>query len=157
MAEKIHKSNIITFEWGLLVGVLLLIDVIQIILNFLAVGVAVNRIINIIVALSLAFYLIIRGETKDPGTRNRIITIIIASFAAETVPILDSAPFWTIDGIYFWQLAKKRNKKAEEEEAATKALEENKKIQSQQERIVKLQEIRERQVQQQEDLYEEDR
>jgi hypothetical protein len=153
MAEKIHKSKISTFEWGLVIGVLILIDIIQIILDLVAVGVAINRIIDVIVGLTFSFYLQMRGEKMaDP----RRLFALIATFGLEFVPVVDALPLWSLDGVYNFMLARARNKAAEAQEAVMAKLQEQEKIQSQQERIVKLQEIRERQAQQQEDLYEED-
>ena len=83
----IHKSKVSTFEWGIVIGLLIVTDIAQIILDFFAIGVVVNRIIDVIVALGLVFYLLIRGELSDPGTRTRTIAIIAASFAAEEVPV----------------------------------------------------------------------
>ena len=154
MAEMIHKSKVSTFEWGIVIGLLIVTDIAQIILDFFAIGVVVNRIIDVIVALGLVFYLLIRGELSDPGTRTRTIAIIAASFAAEEVPVLDAAPFWSGDGIYLWNLSRKRNKAAEAQESVMAKLQKQKQLQSQQERISKLQEIRERQQMATEDLYE---
>lgn len=165
MAEKIHKSKISTFEWGLVIGALILIDIIQIILDLVAVGVAINRIIDIIVALSLVFYLLIRGELEDPETRMRAIAIIAITFIAEEVPVLDAAPFWTGDGIYFWNLSRKRNIQAENAKKEAQKQEEMQKIENQQIKMMKIQEMRLRQQEQREaaseglpdeDLYEED-
>lgn len=145
MAEMIHKSKVSTFEWGIVIGLLIVTDIAQIILDFFAIGVVVNREIDFVVAFGLVFYLLIRGELSDPKTRTRAIAIIVASFIAEEVPFLDLAPFWFGDGIYLWNLSRKRNKAAEAKEAVMAKLQKQKQLQSQQEKIVKLQEIRDRQ------------
>jgi hypothetical protein len=153
MAEKIHKSKISTFEWGLVIGVLILIDLAQVLLDLVAVGVAINRIIDVIVGLAFPFYLHMRGEKMSDPKR---LFALIAAFGLEFVPVVDALPLWSLDGVYNYTLARARNKAAEAQEAVMVKLQEQEKIQNQQERIVKLQEIRERQAQQQEDLYEED-
>lgn len=132
-------------EWILVTLALAFVDVAQIILDLFAVGVAVNRFIDIAVAIAFALYLFFRGELADPDTRLRIIAILIISFAAEEVPILDAAPFWTGDALYFWHLANKRtnaaNGQKETQQKATKV----KTIENQRERIARIQEMRERQ------------
>ena len=98
------ESKISNVEWGLVIGVLFLIDLIQIGLDLLAqVGVILNRFIDIFVGLSLGFYLQLRGQSlADP---KRLIGLI-GTFFAEEIPDLDALPFWGLDGIYNMSLSK---------------------------------------------------
>jgi len=151
MSEKIHKSKIGKFEWGIVIGLLIVTDIAQIILDGFAIGVVVNRIIDFVVGLALPFYLQIRGEKMSDPKR---FLAWLATFGLEEVPVVDAFPLWFGDGIYNFILARARNKAAEAQEAVMDKLQKQKQLQSQQEKIVKLQEIRERQQMANEDLYE---
>jgi uncharacterized membrane protein len=131
-------------EWIMVILALAIVDVAQVILDLFAIGVAVNRFIDIIVALTLALYLFLRGELSDPDTRIRIIAILIISFGLEEVPILDAAPFWTGDALYFWHLANKRTVKAKAQEETKQKQQKIIAIQSQNERLSRIYEMRER-------------
>ena len=142
MPEKIHKSKVSTFEWGIVIGLLIVIDIAQIILDGFVIGVVVNRIIDFVVGLALPFYLQIRGEKMSDPKR---FLAWLATFGLEFIPVVDALPLWSLDGVYNFMLARARNKAAEAQEAVMDKLQKQKQLQSQQERIVKLQEIRERQ------------
>jgi len=152
MPEKIHKSKVSTFEWGIVIGLLIVIDIAQIILDGFAIGVVVNRFIDFVVGLAFPFYLQIRGEKMSDPKR---LLAWLATFGLEFIPVVDAFPLWSLDGVYNFMLARARNKAAEAQEAVMDKLQKQKQLQSQQERIVKLQEIRERQQMANEDLYEE--
>lgn len=152
MPEKIHKSKISTFEWGIVIGLLIVIDIAQIILDGFAIGVVVNRFIDFVIGLAFPFYLQIRGEKMSDPKR---LLAWLATFGLEFIPVVDAFPLWSLDGVYNFMLARARNKAAEAQEAVMDKLQKQKQLQSQQERIVKLQEIRERQQMANEDLYEE--
>ncbi len=131
-------------EWIMVTLGLAFVDIAQIILDLFAIGIAVNRVIDVIVGLSLAGYLFLRGELSDPDTRLRIIAILIISFAAEEVPILDAAPFWTGDALYFWHLANKRTEKARVQGEAKQKERKIEAVQSQNQRLSRIYEMRER-------------
>lgn len=152
MPEKIHKSKVSTFEWGIVIGLLIVIDIAQIILDGFAIGVVVNRFIDFVIGLAFPFYLQIRGEKMSDPKR---LLAWLATFGLEFIPVVDALPLWSLDGVYNFMLARARNKAAEAQEAVMDKLQKQKQLQSQQERIVKLQEIRERQQMANEDLYEE--
>jgi len=152
MPEKIHKSKVSTFEWGIVIGLLIVIDIAQIILDGFAIGVVVNRFIDFVIGLAFPFYLQIRGEKMSDPKR---LLAWLATFGLEFIPVVDAFPLWSLDGVYNFMLARARNKAAEAQEAVMDKLQKQKQLQSQQERIVKLQEIRERQQMANEDLYEE--
>lgn len=89
-------SNISNTEWGIVVSLLFIIDIAQIILNFLVIGVFVNRLISIAVGFAWPTYLTLRGvslTTRRAGS-------IILSFLVELIPAVDSFTSWGIDGIY---------------------------------------------------------
>ena len=151
MAEMIHKSKVSTFEWGIVIGLLIVIDIAQIILDAFAIGVVVNRIIDVIVGAVFPIYLTIRGEKLSDPKR---LLGLLATFGLESIPVVDALPLWSLDGVYNFILARAKNKAAEAQEAVMDKLQKQKQLQSQQERIVKLQEIRERQQMATEDLYE---
>jgi signal transduction histidine kinase len=134
------------------IGLLIVIDIAQIILDGFAIGVVVNRFIDFVVGLAFPFYLQIRGEKMSDPKR---LLAWLATFGLEFIPVVDAFPLWSLDGVYNFMLARARNKAAEAQEAVMDKLQKQKQLQSQQERIVKLQEIRERQQMANEDLYEE--
>ena len=151
MAEMIHKSKVSTFEWGTVIGLLIVIDIAQIILDAFAIGVVVNRIIDVIVGAVFPIYLTIRGEKLSDPKR---LLGLLATFGLESIPVVDALPLWSLDGVYNFILARAKNKAAEAQEAVMDKLQKQKQLQSQQEKIIKLQEIRERQQMATEDLYE---
>lgn len=96
--EKPEKSKISLTEWGLVIGALAVVDVIQFALDlFFEVGVIVNRFIDIFVGLSLWLYLKLRG--KNSTNSKRLVGVLI-TFIGEEIPDVDALPFWTLDGIY---------------------------------------------------------
>jgi len=155
METKIHRSNVLGIEWSLLIGILIIIDGVQIALNLLfGVGIAVNRYIDIVVGGSLLLYLALRGEFGNAQTRQRLVIALIATFFLEQVPLLDTAPFWFLDGLFCWRQAVATNKLADQQEKQQKEEAQQNQLQNQQEKILKLQAIRQAQ-QQEEELYEE--
>lgn len=153
METKIHRSNVLGIEWGLLIGILIIIDIVQIVLDLLfAVGVAVNRYIDIVVGGALLLYLALRGEFRNPQSRDRLILAFIATIIIEEIPVADIAPAWSIDGWFCWRQAVAVNKLADQQEKQQKEEAQQNQLQNQQEKIFKLQAIRQAQ---QEELYEE--
>ena len=139
---KIHRSRISNTEWGLVIGVLLIIDIIQIVLTLLAIGLVVNRIIDVIVGMTFAFYLHIRGEKlQDP---KRLLGFL-AAFLGEMIPVVDSLPLWSADGVYNYFLARWKNREADKQEKEEREAQKKQAIRIQQERYMRLQEIRIRQ------------
>ena len=100
------ESKISNVEWGLVIGALAAIDLIQIGLDLLLeVGVVINRFIDIFVGLSFAFYLQMRGESLADMKR---LFGLIATFAFEEIPDADALPFWFLDGIFNMMLSKSK-------------------------------------------------
>lgn len=157
VADKIKRttpSKVNSGEWILVVLALVTVDVIQIILDFMFTsGIIINRFIDILVGLSLALYLYSRGQLADKETSLRIIMVLVVSFGVEQVPILDAAPFWTGDGLYFWHLSRTRDERAKKEEVQRIAQEKEEKMRQQQIKLLRLQQIRQQQADK--DLYDE--
>lgn len=142
MADKIHRSRISNTEWGLVIGALLIIDIIQIVLTLLAIGLVVNRIIDVLVGMTFAFYLHIRGEKlQDP---KRLLGFL-AAFVGEMIPVVDSFPLWSADGVYNFFLARWRNRDADKQAKEEQEIKKKQTVEIQQERNMRLQEIRMRQ------------
>lgn len=98
-------SKISNTEWGLLIGALMWIDLIQFFLDAFAIGALINRFIDIVVGMSLGFYFWLRGVKMD----TKKVMSLIASFALEEVPAIDALPLWSADGIatMLWDKADK--------------------------------------------------
>lgn len=154
MADNIHRSKIGNLEWGLVIGALILVDIIQILLDFVAIGIAVNRGIDVIVGLALPFYLHIRGEKM--GDPKRLFGFL-ATLGLEFVPLVDGLPLWSADGFYNLALAKMRNKEVAKQEKEQEKIEKQKKIEIQQDRKVRLQQVRQQQQEQREEQRENQR
>lgn len=103
--EDKDDSKISNIEWGLVIGALFTIDLVQILLDIVAVGVVLNRIIDIFVGLSFALYLQIRGQSL--ANPKRLISLL-ATFIGEEIPAIDALPLWGLDGIYNMSISKSK-------------------------------------------------
>jgi hypothetical protein len=145
---KVHRSLVSKTEWGLVIGALLFIDIIQKILELVLVvviGEVVNKIIDIVVGGSLILYLALRGELSNPDTRNRVLIAFLATCVAEAIPLLNVAAFWAIDGWYCMKQSVEANKKADVQETQIKSMQNKQNVEIQQNRMMRIQAIRERQ------------
>lgn len=95
MASTPTKSNV---AWGMLLGWAGTIDIVQIFLDGYAIGIVVNRFIDIGMGLFLLFVFFLMGVKL---TFWRIISILL-SFLLEEIPVLDAAPFWAGDVAFVW-------------------------------------------------------
>lgn len=106
MAEP-RKSKISNTEWGLVISALFLIDLIQIIIEWLmswwGVGIILNWIIDVIVGMSFAFYLQMRGQSLADPKR---MFGLIGTFVAELIPVIDELPLWGMDGLFNMAISK---------------------------------------------------
>jgi len=110
MAES-NKHKISKTEWGLIIGLAVVVDVVQIVLDLIGqVGVVINRFIDVFYGLCWGFYLQMRGQSL--ANPKRLISMI-ATFVGEEIPDVDAFPFWTADAIYMYLLYK-ANEKLEE-------------------------------------------
>ena len=104
MNNDLGKVEISSIEWWLVVGVLWFVDGIQILLDFLLIGFIFNRIVDIVVAFALGFYLLLRGQMDWKG----FLALVVVIFGEE-VPGIDALPFWGGDGLfYMWRYKKAR-------------------------------------------------
>ena len=103
--EDEKKSKISNTEWGIVIGALFVIDLTQILLEWLVIGLLINPFIDIVVGMSLAFYLQMRGQSL--ANPKRVIGLI-ATFFGEQIPGVDAIglPLWTLDGVYNFLLSK---------------------------------------------------
>jgi hypothetical protein len=100
-------SKISNTEWWLVISFLGLIDVIQIILDVLLIGVIANRVIDLVIGMALPFYMKIRGVKMD----SKKIGGMIGTFIFEQIPGLDALPLWSLDGVMNMMLDKADKKK----------------------------------------------
>ncbi len=102
-----NKSKISNVEWGLVIGALFAIDIVQIIiewsLSWLGVGVFINWIIDLMTGMGLALYLQLRGQSLASPKR---LAGIIGTFVAELIPVVDELPLWGMDGIFNMVISK---------------------------------------------------
>lgn len=92
-------SKIGTAEWFILILIALFVDIVQILLDLIAIGAIVNRIIDIAFGFLLGIYLHWRGVNMVSPQR---LFALIGTFIGEEIPILDIMPFWTLDVVYTW-------------------------------------------------------
>lgn len=90
--ERQIPSNASSLEWNLVMGFTFMVELAQLVLNFLAIGLALNRAISVGMGIMMTWWMLTRGG----GLHNpkRIISMV-ATFGAEEVPVLDSLFFWT--------------------------------------------------------------
>jgi len=146
--SAIHRSRISNTEWGMVIGALLLVDIVQALLNFIAIGLILNRGITFIVGMSWTSYLHIRGEKMNDPKR---LGGVLGAFGIEMIPGVDLLPAWTISGIYNLVLAKKRDKVAAKQETEQVKIHKQKKMNTQNERSTRIQQIRQQQEERREE------
>ena len=93
-----NKSKISTFEWCLVLGVALTLDLIQFFLDAYVIGIVVNRFIDICIGMALPLYLKLRGIKLNA----KRVGGILLSFFFEMIPLVDGLPLWSADIIYTW-------------------------------------------------------
>lgn len=101
------KSQISNVEWALIIGLVVLTDITQLVLDLFVVGVAINRFIDIGVAACMLLYFKIRGVKLNKARLGSIAAV----FLGEMIPALDVAPFWSIDAVYIFFSVKAENSK----------------------------------------------
>lgn len=101
MEEK--KSKISNTEWILVIALLFTIDLIQIGLEWILIGVFVNWIIDLFVGMSFGLYLQLRGESMANPKR---LGGFALTFLLELIPGIDELPLWGLDGIFNMFLSK---------------------------------------------------
>lgn len=85
------------FGQVMFIGFAMLVDAVEIILDCFVVGAVVNRIIDIVVAIIFIIYFFFKGLSviDDYGVFGSILGTAVGEF----VPLLDVAPFFTLDAI----------------------------------------------------------
>lgn len=80
-------------EWALLIGVVIFIDIVQILITLVGIGLFINRFSNIAIGILLPFYLSTRGvKMLDP----KKMIAMFGAFAGEFFVIGDFLPLWTL-------------------------------------------------------------
>src|SRR5882724_9238574 len=67
-------SSISNIEWGLVIGAVVVIDLVEFGLDWIGIGLVANEFIDIWVGMALPFYFYMRGVTPD---RKKLITWIV--------------------------------------------------------------------------------
>ncbi|MDB5254099.1 MAG: hypothetical protein JWL80_165 [Parcubacteria group bacterium] len=96
-------SKMSNMEWGLTIGALAMIDLVQFALDIFVIGVAANRFIDIGVGMTLPFYLRMRGVKMD----GKKVGSMLGAFLIEQIPVLDALPLWCADGVFMYMMDKK--------------------------------------------------
>jgi len=97
------KSKISNTEWGLFIGALLMVDGVQILLEWMIIGLVINPYIDIFLTMAIPFYLHMRGENMADPKR---IVGLAASFFGELIPVVDEFPLWSAYGVYLFFLSR---------------------------------------------------
>ena len=99
-------SKISNFEWGLVIGSLAVVDIVQFVLDMFIIGLVANRLIDIVVGMALPLYLKLRGVKLD----FKKVGGMLGAFILEQTPGLDALPLWSLDGVMnmVWDKADKK-------------------------------------------------
>ena len=98
MACRLTKTR-----WRILVGLTIVVDILQIVLDFFAVGVAINRFIDIAIGVALPLFFQTQGVSMANPKR---ILGVLAAFIGEMIPVVDALPLWTLDVLFTWSTVK---------------------------------------------------
>lgn len=98
MACRLTKT-----KWRMLVGLFVIVDLIQIILDLFAIGAVVNRFIDIAVGVGLPLFLRTQGVKLANPKR---MLAMLGTFVGEMIPGVDALPLWTLDVLYTWSTVK---------------------------------------------------
>jgi hypothetical protein len=91
----------------LVYGLAIIVDIAQIVLNFFAVGLAVNRIIDIVFGCLLAAIMYIKGLSL--AEHSKLYISVLGTLLVEEIPVVDIAPAWTIDAWYIIRTIQKED------------------------------------------------
>ncbi|MBI5126285.1 MAG: hypothetical protein HZA80_00770 [Candidatus Taylorbacteria bacterium] len=95
-----QKGSMSAGKWFILYVISGFVDLLQIILDFFAIGIVINRVIDIFLGLGLPIYLHLNGipmfETKN-------LMLYISVFIGEEIPLVDALPLWTFE---VWRMHK---------------------------------------------------
>ncbi len=101
------ESKISNTEWGLVIGALLVVDIVNILIEWASSwwgpGLVIIPLIDLFTGMSFALYLQLRGQSL--ANPKRLMGLLV-TFVGEVVPVVDELPFWCLDGVYNFFLAK---------------------------------------------------
>lgn len=80
-----------------------MIDLTQMVLEWLIIGFILNPFIDIFVGMSLALYLQLRGQSLASPKR---LFGLLGTFFGEMIPVVAELPLWTLDGIFNMVISK---------------------------------------------------
>ena len=115
-----NKPIVSSVEWWLVIAALALIDAIQILLDFLAIGLVFNRFLDLFVGPAFGLYLVLRNQIDG-----KMFFGLVVTFIGEEIPGLDVLPFWCLDGYYSMKRARAREqlqKQGQTEESQNKVM-----------------------------------
>ena len=104
MKEGTSKIN--NTEWGLFIGFLILVDIIQVVLEWVTLALSsvfVNPYIDIFLTMSIPFYMYLRGENMADPKR---LLGLLGGLLGELTPGVDEFPLWSLYGLYLFSLSK---------------------------------------------------
>lgn len=99
-------SNMSKGKWFIVFFVTGCIDLAQIVLDLFAVGVVVNRAIDVFVGLTLPLYFQMNGVSMVNPKR---ALSMLAAFGLEFVPVIDALPLWVLDVAFIYSTTKVKN------------------------------------------------
>jgi len=107
LTDESPPPKMSTTEWGLFIGALAVIDLLQILLDLIAIGFILNEFIDIFIGMAMPFYLHLRGQdmTKPQRWGGMVVGLLLEMIFDGTFP------FWCLDGIYFFLLARREEKR----------------------------------------------
>lgn len=107
--DSLPKRRIGKITSGLLLGTFVLIDLIQIILDAFAIGLVVNNFMDIGAALFLVAFLVFKGVPIVSDLR--IFAAVSIAILGENIPLplLEVAPFWSLDVLYIIRTVNKED------------------------------------------------
>ena len=98
MADVPKKTKMTKTKWGFLIAIIVVVDIVQIILDFFAVGLAADSLIDIVVGASLLLIFKIQKVHLTPKQLMSICSV----FAVEIIPVANALPFWSADIIWIY-------------------------------------------------------
>lgn len=113
-----YKPRISDTEWWLVIAALGATDLVQIGLDFVGIGLALNSFIDVFVGMSLGLYLQMNGQSLV--TPKRALGFL-GAFVAEFIPLVNGLPLWVLDGLWNRHLAKQKDKKMAAAQKSTEA------------------------------------
>lgn len=99
------QNSMTPAKWGLLYLFAGFVDILQLILNFFAVGIAINRFIDVAIGIGIPGFLHLNGIKISDN-----MVLYLSIFLGEQIPLVDSLPLWTLE---VWRLQKSNPSQAQ--------------------------------------------